>query len=335
MTDGIDAISIQENRSSAHHAGAACRCGTRIIGDDAVIQRTTTYESKPQLRNGWLGSLLLHGLLLCSFLPLFRLSSLTLPKEPFHWDVTLIQSTRPAAEPAQDTTFTETVVPQPTERTPVPPRTGHPIRHAAPSTERIMPIEPHTAEPVAPTAQSDIVSSTTSLQAPAIPSISEKPTPNYPQASDPPPSERADTPANPTTAATSTAQPVVTTANETSAPPSEAPLSPPASVPTAAAAVTPRLDYGWLQQAISRRLEELKRSSRPILDDSRLLRVTVKAVVSREGTLLDFAVVKSSGLDRIDQEAIALVQRAFPMLLDRPLDREQIAMRIPITYSRE
>lgn len=61
----------------------------------------------------------------------------------------------------------------------------------------------------------------------------------------------------------------------------------------------------------------------------------VKAVVSRDGTLLDFAVVKSSGLDRIDQEAMALVQRAFPMQLDRPLDRQQVAMRIPITYSRE
>lgn len=96
-----------------------------------------------------------------------------------------------------------------------------------------------------------------------------------------------------------------------------------------------RPDYGWLQQAIFQRLEELKRSSRPSLDDSRPLKVLVKAVVSREGILLDSAVVKSSGLDRIDQEAMALVQRAFPMQLDRPLDRQQVAMRIPITYSRE
>ena len=78
----------------------------------------------------------------------------------------------------------------------------------------------------------------------------------------------------------------------------------------------------------------LKRSSRPSLDESRPLKVTVKAVVSREGILLDSAVVKSSGLDRIDQEAMALVQRAFPMQLDRTLDRGQIAMRIPITYSQ-
>jgi TonB family protein len=61
----------------------------------------------------------------------------------------------------------------------------------------------------------------------------------------------------------------------------------------------------------------------------------VKAVVSKEGALLDSSVAKSSGLEHIDQEAMALVQRAFPMQLDRTLDRQQIVMRIPITYSRE
>jgi len=118
--------------------------------------------------------------------------------------------------------------------------------------------------------------------------------------------------------------------NETARP---SPL--PATTSDTAAVSAERLDYGWLQQAIFRRLEELKRSSRPSLDDSRHLKVTVKAVVSREGTLLDSSVAKSSGLDHIDQEAMALVQRAFPMQLDRTLDRQQIVMRIPISYSRE
>jgi len=50
---------------------------------------------------------------------------------------------------------------------------------------------------------------------------------------------------------------------------------------------------------------------------------------------LDSSVAKSSGLAHIDEEAIALVQRVFPMQFARTLDREQIVMRIPITYSRE
>lgn len=97
----------------------------------------------------------------------------------------------------------------------------------------------------------------------------------------------------------------------------------------------PPADYSWLQRAIFQRLEELKRSSRPSLDDSRTLKVLVKAIVSNEGHLMDTEVVKSSGLDRIDKEAVALVQRAFPIQLDRALDRQRIVMRIPITYSRD
>jgi periplasmic protein TonB len=95
------------------------------------------------------------------------------------------------------------------------------------------------------------------------------------------------------------------------------------------------MDYSWLQQAVSRRLEELKRSSRPSLEDTSRLKVMVKAVVSSAGELMEAEVVKSSGLARIDQEAMTLVQRAFPMLLDHAIDRPQIVMRIPITYSRD
>jgi TonB family protein len=104
----------------------------------------------------------------------------------------------------------------------------------------------------------------------------------------------------------------------------------PAQTATASSA---RADYGWLQRAIFQRLEEIKRFSRPSFDQSRPLKVLVKAVVSDEGMLVEAEVVKSSGLHRIDQEAMALVQRAFPLQLDRPLDRRQIVMRIPITYS--
>jgi protein TonB len=86
---------------------------------------------------------------------------------------------------------------------------------------------------------------------------------------------------------------------------------------------------------VSRRLEELKRFSRPWLGDSAKLKVLVKAVVSNSGELVETEVVKSSGLARIDKEAVALVQRAFPVSLDEVIDRPQIVMRIPVTYSRD
>lgn len=298
-------------------------------------QQTTWQEMRVPLMQGWLGSLALHGLLLLTVLPLYRLSPLTLPNEPFHWDVALVQSTQLADEPIQPVSAAEPTVSRQAKRAPVPTYANRANRHVASSADPIVPIGPQTAESVAQTSQPIIASSAVAPIEPVTASISEKPAPDRPQASDSP-LQQMEMPANSTTAESSIPHTAAATANETSAMPNVVAQPSPSldAALNAGAVATPRLDYGWLQQAIFQRLEELKRSSRPLLDDSRLLKVTVKAVVSREGTLLDFAVVKSSGLDRIDQEALALVQRAFPMPLDRPLDREQIAMRIPITYSR-
>ncbi len=162
----------------------------------------------------------------------------------------------------------------------------------------------------------------------------EEPRPNLSQTSDPP--QQTEQSIAPTTQEPPQPE-TVTAAIQSSTATSETtqPLPPSTTTPDNATAPAIQPDYGWLQQAIFRRLDELKRSSRPRVDQAQPLKVLVRAVVSQEGTLLDAEVVKSSGLDRIDQEAMALVQRAFPMQLDRTLDRRQIAMRIPITYSRD
>jgi protein TonB len=301
-----------------------------------VYQETTTPELRTQLRNGWLGSIVLHGLLMLSFLPLFRPTLMTVPTEPFHWDVTLVESTQTTDKPGQPAGATEQTASYQTERVPMPARAVRTVRHAAPSAERIAPIEAPTTEPIAATSQPSTTSSTASPLEPATASISEKPIPNRSQASDPQ-LQQADTPANSTTAEPSAAQTAAATSTEGSSSVTETAQSssPPVTAATPDPVSTQRPDYGWLQQAIFKRLEELKRSSRPSLDQSQPIKVLVKAVVSREGTLLDSSVARSSGLEHIDQEAMALVQRAFPMQLDHTLDRQQIVMRIPITYSRE
>jgi TonB family protein len=301
-----------------------------------VTSEATAQELRTQLLHGWLGSLALHGLLLLTVLPLFRLSPLTVPMERFHWDVTLVQSAQTADKLVPTVDAVEQTVSSRAERAPMPARSVRTIRPAAPSADPIVPIQPQTVEPVTPTSQPSIASSAASSKEAATASISDNPAPNQPQASDPP-LQQTDTPANSTTVDPSTTQTAAATSSDGTVGSREPaqPLLQQAAVSDREAAPTPRLDYGWLQQAIFRRLEELKRSSRPFLDQSQPLKVMVKAVVSREGILLDSSVAKSSGLDHIDQEAIALVQRAFPMQLDRTLDRQQIVMRIPITYSRE
>ena len=233
-----------------------------------------------------------------------------------------------------NTDVTASAISKPRGRTPIPARAVRTARHAA-SSERIVPIDSRVAEPVAPTPQSGIAPSVASRKESTTASISDEPVSNQPQASDPP-LPQADIPVNSTAAEPATPQAVAISSGGTVQTTEPAhPLLPPAAVSDPEAASTSRPDYGWLQQAIFRRLDELKRSSRPSLDESRPLKVLIKAVVSKEGLLLNSVVVESSGLDRIDQEAIALVQRAFPMQFDHTLDRQQIAMRIPITYSRE
>lgn len=300
-------------------------------------QEMTIQEGRTPLLNGWLISIVLHGLLLFSLLPLFRKSIPTLPKEPFHWDVALVQSAPTTHNSVQTANTTKSAVPNQPDRRSTVPHAKHTIQHATSSTEHTAPLKPLAVAPAAPNSIPDNPSPvTSSSEAPTTLIPNELPA-NVTQATEPPPQQTepsigSTTPAPPRP---ETAAPAATL--EESTPPTDI-TQPTSTQPTAsdvAAVSAIRPDYSWLQQAIFRRLEEIKRSSRPSLDESRPLKVTVKAVVSNEGMLLDSTVVKSSGFGRIDQEAMALVQRVFPLQLDRSLDRRQIVMRIPITYSRE
>ena len=287
-------------------------------------------------RQGWLGSIALHGLVFLSLFPLFRQSLITIHNEPFHWDVALVQSTPIAHESFQATDATTPAVLKQADLTATASHAKRTTHQATPSAQRITSPARNSEAPVTPTSMPDSPLLVTSPNEAATVSIPNEWPPPLVQPAEPP-RQQTETPISSTTQASQLEAAAAAAPLKESTPPTD--TTQPSPVPItvsdtpAASAIQP--DYGWLQQAIFRRLEELKRSSHPSLDDSRPLKVLVKAVVSREGILLDSAVVKSSGLDRIDQEAMALVQRAFPMQLDHPLDRQQVAMRIPITYSRE
>ncbi|ALA58082.1 energy transducer TonB family protein [Nitrospira moscoviensis] len=92
-------------------------------------------------------------------------------------------------------------------------------------------------------------------------------------------------------------------------------------------------DYGWLQSTLFNRLEHLKRQSRPLLDVSGRKKVLLRVVILEGGDLGELKIERSSGEDRLDQEALRLVQLAFPIPLDYALGRPQVVVRIPISYS--
>lgn len=294
----------------------------------------TTVATPSHLAQGWLTSLVLHGFLLCAVIVFTRQSPITLSTERFQWDVTLVQSTHMP----ETSTPPTTVAMKPNGQMPAPhsaaihrsPRSTTPYSKAV---EPVQPIvEPKSlSEPQPETSASMHQVSTQSKSthadpAPTVPPATDEPSQpmaaqTAPQPEDSPKAE------SPSVSSRTTLDPIPSSVEPS-------PLQGAAATPVETVS-SPRPDYGWLQQAIFRRLEELKRSSNPFLDHSQPFKVMVKAVVSREGNLLDSIIVKSSGLERIDQEAMALVQRAFPMQFDRTLDRQQIVMRIPITYSRE
>ena len=294
----------------------------------------TTVAAQSQLAQAWLSSLALHGFLLCAVIVFARQSPITPSTERFQWDVTLVQSTH---IPESSTPATNLAM-QPIEQMPAPHSAARhrSPRAVTPYSNAVEPVQPIVdpkilGEPQTETSASMHQISTQSElthadSAPTVPPTTDEPSQPMVAQTAPQPED------SPRAESISVSSSTIPDPTPSSGKPSPSQAEAATPVETVS---SPRPDYGWLQQAIFQRLEELKRSIRPQVDQAQPLKVLVKAVVSREGVLLDSIVVKSSGLDRIDQEAMSLVQRAFPMQLDRPLNRQQVAMRIPITYSRE
>ena len=372
--DETAVTSIQESLNSQQRTGVVYLHGARSLRTITVKTTATILPTPIHRVHGWLVSLTLHGLLLSAVLPLFRFAPLSTPSEPFHWDVTLVQSTHLDDKPIQAAGAREQRAATSTKPVLVPAEVNNPFQTASSSAARLMPssaiaeaavvTEPQRKSP-SPVASPAEAASIAQETAPAQHIVTEEPTPPISASENQPVHAlRANDPSiqqpEPNIASTIQERPVPTTVarnSNTTIPASDfaqpAPLaadlatmptqprdtspiqSSPASSEASGQPSASRADYSWLQRAVSHRLEELKRSSRPSLDNSSRLKVLVKAVVSSTGELMEAEVITSSGLDRIDQEAMTLVQRAFPLPLDHTLDRQQIVMRIPITYSRD
>lgn len=287
---------------------------------------------------GWGFSLILHGILLSATVVAFRQLPAPTYSEPFQWNVIFTElSLQPTPEkPVTNAAFSDETlrtaeiealgsISTPTDVHSSP---KQPKKHRAHLAKKSNNTRSQLAAPPTPSTTQTAPATEETLpgEQPST-HITASPVSNEPSAQPEAPVEQ-EIPAPPTSA------------TDTTMAPTQSMDAPPASFSPTPAVVSdqpsaPQTDYSWLQRAVSRRLEDLKQSSRPSLDDSSRLKVLVKAVVSNTGELLEAEVVKSSGLDRIDQEAMTLVQRAFPMPLDHTLDRRQVVMRIPITYSRD
>ena len=91
-------------------------------------------------------------------------------------------------------------------------------------------------------------------------------------------------------------------------------------------------DYGWLRDALWRRIEDLKRYPTQARANHWEGKVVVKAVIRDDGTVADVMIAESSGQSILDQEALAVMMKASPLILKHPLGKPSITMLIPISY---
>ncbi len=93
-----------------------------------------------------------------------------------------------------------------------------------------------------------------------------------------------------------------------------------------------RADYGWLRDMLWGRIEELKRYPSLARTNHWEGKVVVSAVIRDDGEVTGVQIAESSGRPVLDEEAMAVMKKASPLRLKHPLGQRQITILIPISY---
>jgi protein TonB len=105
-----------------------------------------------------------------------------------------------------------------------------------------------------------------------------------------------------------------------------------AAISQAPSTAPSRRDYGWLSEAILRRVEELKRYPASARVDRAEGKVVIKAVITEDGNLGEVEVFQSSGHPTLDKAAIDTMRQAAPFHLPHPLGQPRMTIKIPMSY---
>ena len=307
---------------------------------------------------GWLVSILLHAAVALITLLLVTQAQLSPQDEPFKWNVAMVAPTQPVtATTSRPHQSTAPSVPPP------PPTPASPAQQNAPTQPLAAPqplaqqtppsiaertaVTPTVAEPPAPTP----LEPATPLQSAAHTVRSAEPirheaaAPRAPEASpiqkpveEPPtvpvPSDTHAT--SPTPSAALVSPPTPATIHS----PTPAPLTDTAPAQTASIAQVPanapmKRDYGWLSEAILRRVEELKRYPVSARAERAEGKVVVKAVINEDGSIGEMEISQSSGHPGLDKAAMDTMRQAAPFHLPHPLGQPRMTIKIPMSYRLE
>ncbi|MFQ5932071.1 MAG: TonB family protein, partial [Nitrospiraceae bacterium] len=92
-------------------------------------------------------------------------------------------------------------------------------------------------------------------------------------------------------------------------------------------------DYGWLADALYRKIDHLKRYPYVARLNQWEGRVLLRAAVRADGQLVDLDVAESSGHLVLDQDALEIMRRASPLELKYALGKPRVVVNVPISYT--
>lgn len=304
---------------------------------------------------GWLVSILLHGAVALIALILVTQAQFSPQDEPFKWNVAMVSPTQPVTpttSPPHQSTAPSVPPPPPTPASPVqqnaptqPLAASQPLaRQTTPSIAEQTTVTPLIAEPPTPTPLEPVTPSQSAAHTarPAEPIRHEAMAPRAPEASpiqklaEEPPTipVPSDTPAAPSTPPATPVSPPIQTAtlSPAPAPPTDAAPAQTAAIAQAPANTPMKRDYGWLSEAILRRVEELKRYPASARAERAEGKVVVKAVINEDGSIGEMEVFQSSGHPGLDKAAMDTMKQAAPFHLPHPLGQPRMTIKIPMSY---
>jgi TonB family C-terminal domain len=94
-------------------------------------------------------------------------------------------------------------------------------------------------------------------------------------------------------------------------------------------------DYGWLADMLFTEVERIKRYPSIAKGNHWQGSVVLQAVIRADGGISDIVVAQTSGHAALDQDAVALLEQASPVMLKHQLGQSQVIVQIPIGYRLE
>lgn len=312
-----------------------------------------------QWLKGWAFSVMFHAFVVVAAVATIPKMTLIQQKEPFTWDVTLVDGPRHESAPEATPIHARTPKPTTPKAQPTPPlpvETYQPIarqdesRPVVETVQREVRQDVETVQPLQEIAKVETPSSVVVSKPDAA--AFEKPT----EAAVVAKAEAAVVePPAPTTATAITSspppqithQPEVTqstqslvTANVSADPVLRQTtgdlhdtVAPAIQAPDPQVALAAKADHTWLGEILYRRIFELKQYPSVARMNGWQGKVVLKVIIKEDGHLEDVTVVNSSGFESLDRAAVEAVRRACPLKMKHQLGRPTVAFRVPVSFT--